>query len=407
MAQLYQHALDSVFDFLSLDDLSRVMAVSPSWWEAIRAMPCARLVTSCSLSRLVPLCSSTLSKHVHRVVDAAKSELTCEALYIVALRMPQLISLQCSILPSQATKLILPHKLETLDLDLRNLTEAPINAIIKGISQLKALVTLRLRLPSLLPAISFAPLAAVESLQDLELVASTVSQPTDAHVDQLRSLPRLRRMAVDKLSNQSLTRLLRTPHSLAWVEIATVDPVDAVASAALAALSSLQVLTAGQCTDIGFLTQLVQLRSLSLHMQHPWPAAITADAVIDGLSCCTQLVELILTAPLNCKHLRVLLPRLPLLVVLWLWHMRELESLECFSSGPIGTQLRALKISHCNNAGLHSSELKHLTGLKALEELVLGRSFVEALTPLELFFLTPPITVMPQLKQLVYTPPSQ
>ena len=259
VAQLYQHALESVFGFLSLHDLSRVMAVSRAWCEVVRAMPCAQLVTTCSMPRLVPLCASTLSKHIVEFgeVESVTSELSCEALYTVALRLPQLCVLICTILPTEVSMVILPHKLVTLDLDLSKITGAGINAIIKGISQLKALVTLVLVLPSFLPAISFAPLAIVVSLQDLSLLLDTRSEPTDAQVDNLRVLSYLHLMHVHLLSTQSLARLLRTPHELRWQEIGSVGPVDAVASAALVALPSLQKLFAWDCTDIGFLSHLM------------------------------------------------------------------------------------------------------------------------------------------------------
>ena len=389
---LYRDALQSVFKFLSLRDLCHAMCVARSWHAAVGHMPCAGFQVCCTMERLVRLCSSSLSKHVAGLSATQPLDRTFASL---TLRMPQLTSQGCTVLQAAATNVSLPHKLETLMLNLRRLSAAHIDAIIKGASQLQALVTLKIVLPSFLPTISFAPLASVALLRELQLNLASPSQPTEAQVDQLRALPHLRRMAVESLSSQSLSRLLRTPHNLRWQEVHTVQPVDAIASAALSTLPSLQDLTAWRCTDIGFLAHLVQLHTLNLFLEpSPWPATITADALIDGLSSCSQLTDLVLTAPFNCKHLCVLLPRLPLLTALWLWRMCELESLECLSSGPLVHRLRSLRLFGCNHASLHSIELLHLHELHALEEL----------SKMVLGLFTPPSKLIPTLKKFEYTP---
>ena len=104
-------------------------------------------------SHLVSVVSSPLSKHVTSI---STCELTSESLYILALRMPQLDTLVCDIHPSPSTTVILPHKLETLHLEVRKLAAAAINALLVAISKLTALAILSICLNSVDSAISFA-----------------------------------------------------------------------------------------------------------------------------------------------------------------------------------------------------------------------------------------------------------
>ena len=63
VSRLYRHALESIFGFLSLADLSRVLAVSRSWSAAVSSM-CSIDVTLESLPAAVPLfelCASRLN----------------------------------------------------------------------------------------------------------------------------------------------------------------------------------------------------------------------------------------------------------------------------------------------------------------------------------------------------------
>lgn len=213
-------------------------------------------------------------------------------------------------------------------------------------------------------------------------------------------------MAVEHLSSQSLAQLLRTPHGLRWQEIHAVKQVGAVASAAISSLPTLTTLITQFCGDIGFLTHLVQLRTLDLHLDPD--ATISPDAVVAGLSRCTQLTDLTITAPLNNKHLSVMLPCLPLLTKLCFFIMRELESLECLSSGLIVARLRSLRLYQCTHAALHSSELKHVYALTCLEDLTIDESFAgEPFSELELWLHTPPSKLMPLLKSFDYTAPDQ
>ena len=402
IVRLYQDALQSVFKFLNLRELSRVMRTSRSWHAAVVQMPSAGFSVTCKPVRFRRLCSSVLSKHVSGLSGTA--ELRFKAVSTLALSMPQLTSLNCSVFPSLPNEVIrLPHRLQTLDLNLGKHTAAGINAIIKGVCPLKAMTKLKLTFQAVTPAINFEPLAAVESLQHLHLdVTSSVSELSDAQVEQLRALPRLHWMAVENLSSLSLSRLLRTPHDLQWQQIQSVTTVDAVASAALSGLPTLHSLFTESCEDIGFLTHLVQLRALDLNTLD-WPETVTADAVVGGLSCCTQLTDLTLAAPLNGHHLSVLLPRLPRLTALRLLFMDELESLECLSSDPIVHQLRSLQLTCCQN--LDSVELLHVHRLKVLESLSISQSFLDPLGNLEIHLFTPPSILIPTLKKFEYEPP--
>lgn len=84
---------------------------------------------------------------------------------------------------------------------------------------------------------SLAPLASAAQLQVLELSAE--SPFTHQHLDQLRMLHHLRKMAVMRLRLNGLAYLLRTPHSLQRQEIHPISEIEDDDAAVLSLLPSL------------------------------------------------------------------------------------------------------------------------------------------------------------------------
>lgn len=87
---------------------------------------------------------------------------------------------------------------------------------------------------------SFAPLAAAANLRELNIERIIAPNMCQQQLDQLRTLPHLRKMNVRRLAADSLVYLLRAPHFLQWQELHEVyDVGDEV----VVALSTLPTLT--------------------------------------------------------------------------------------------------------------------------------------------------------------------
>jgi hypothetical protein len=98
--QLYSHALESVFSFLSLSELSDMMAVSHSWSAAVLSMRRLGFTLdprSVDLIRL--MCHSRLSRHVSGLDHEGHAPMIVEDVSLVATRMPHLRELVCKVIP--------------------------------------------------------------------------------------------------------------------------------------------------------------------------------------------------------------------------------------------------------------------------------------------------------------------
>ena len=69
--------------------------------------------------------------------------------------MPQLLILECEIIPSDAQLMVLPPKLHTLDLNLSELDTAEINTAMQSIGRLASLVVLTLQFDSRPAGVAF------------------------------------------------------------------------------------------------------------------------------------------------------------------------------------------------------------------------------------------------------------
>lgn len=169
------------------------------------------------------------------------------------------------------------------------------------------------------PTISFVPLQAVRLIElHVSVPDGVVSQLSHAQLDQLRAQPWLPAMCVDGISELNLKHLIRSPHALQWQQISEVSGVDDEMADALSHLPSLTELRTQSCRSVAFLSQLVNLRMLSLFLE-PWPES--ADEMVGALLHCPLLEELCLCAPVTSANLSALLPSLP--------HLRDLELYLC------------------------------------------------------------------------------
>lgn len=211
-------------------------------------------------------------------------------------------------------------------------------------------------------------------------------------------------VSIPRLNSASLLKLLRMPHALRWTELRELCAVGSQSAAALRNLPGLLHLDTWDCCNVSFVPALSQLRQLELQIRDdPW--AVTADAVVDAVSSCSQLTCLCLLAPLTSKHLTALLTQLTMLRALVLNYCAELESLAFLSAVPsLQRTLLVLKLHHCNHHALRSAELRHIFALRNLTALKLQRSLADPLDGLTQHLLTPPSTVLPKLESFEYEP---
>ena len=243
VTRLYRHALESVFGFLDLKELSHVLSVSHSWAAAVRSMKSiGAAVTSKRVSSWM-IAASPLASHVrHFRSDSWKTEVSIWDLFVLSCPPIALLSLQCAVdLSEPPSCLFLGASLKSLALLFKGIADiaSVVNDAIVTISQLPVLEWLVLRLPSFFPAVNFAPLAVAPQLRALRCQAADYSQPSRPQLDQLRMMPHLSTMDVVNLSGVGLIHLLRVPHSMQWQEIQRVNTIDGDVAAALSALPTL------------------------------------------------------------------------------------------------------------------------------------------------------------------------
>ena len=382
-----------------------MLAVSREWSASVRSMPSIGAAVTWKRVSARMIGASPLALHVkHFGLADAPGKISCGDLLFLSRPPISLISLACAVdLSPSAAGLSLGASLQslTLRLDDEANTAPSINDAIVTISRLPLLETLVLHLPSYFPEVSFAPLAVAPKLQDLRFWdVSNGVEPSLSQLDELRMLPRRRKMEVE-LSRDSILHLLRTPHALQWQQIQRVDGVDEEVASALSTLPSLTHLIAFNCRSVAFFSVLTRLRSLHLHVH---PAARLAADIAAGLPRCSQLTELTLsTADVTSQHLSRLLPRLPLLRSLELMFCSALDSLSFLSEcSHLAQSLHSLSLRGTVHPVVHSTEIKHVLTLKSLTQLGIYFVFVEPLDAPMVQSLTPPSVVLPKLIQFDY-----
>ena len=448
VARLYRHALESIFAFCGLENLSSLMAVSHDWQVAVLSMsPIGALLElwdSRHCERLVPSSRSRLWKHVTRaaIVD---SDCVGVALPFLSQHLSQhLRTLELTVSAHIDPALILCfQRLQVLRLELKpswrlpmdgtvswtsaaNVSWVGYNAMLKAIALLACLEDLSLTFSDPAPEVDFAFLSAGAGVAPLKLHSFALAwgleashkglNLTEAQVAALRNMaPSIRSFSFDGLacSSEATAKLLRTPHNLQWQTLRSqlllsaalcavisrihIDDKAAEALESLPTLTGLHVSLDG-CSHVRFLVELTQLRTLDLAVKTASKATLTAEALLAGLQSCTGLTSLTLgNVPLTSAHMCTLLPQLPQLTQLHVARLHQLDSLVCFNSPALVASLTDLSIRDCTEAEA-VAELAHLHGLKALQKLALKR---QCALPAELNLLfTPPSSLLPRLTVL-------
>ena len=304
VARLYKHALESIFAFLDLKGLSRVLAVSRLWSSAVSSM--RAIDGSCSTPALLGLCASRLARHVvalgsvHRPVHASS-----DTFYAVSKRLRRLSSLYCEQQYPMGLPLLFPPTLTQLHLN------SCASSVVAEVARISSLRSLTLHVGS--RETSLAPLVGLSQLQELELPEFDEWHLDSDQIEDLRELPHL--TAVKFLLNEKeLPKLLRSPHELEWQRLHLFKP-STTAAELLASLPSVTHLLAADAEDLQFVQHAPNLRSLELtkYLQH-WTPLSDPEELIAGVSPCAQLTSLrISKRPFNSSCMRAIVSLMPML----------------------------------------------------------------------------------------------
>ena len=406
---LHRHALESVLGFLSLAEVGGAMSVAHHWSAA--ALTMRRL--ECSVNFVVP-CESRLSRHI----SSLSAECSVADLELIARRMPHLTSLYCRLqtLPLLGDPLLIfPSSISTLQIDL--LDEEVVadvercNALICSVSRVPLLK--KFLLETVLPCsdqLSLAPLANCCLLEELS-VENALGYYSDMQLRDMLALPSL--VACGIFVYDEIRRLLlyNQDQSPRWKTLNFSGSAQNMSSLISASSLSCSITTlAWHMRDNGvdymFVHQLHNLQDLVLNRTKYIITSSEAEQTLVALQKCTKLTSLKMTGiGFTSSHLCNLLPCLGHLRTLHLLghHNNNLESLRCFSRGPITRTLTELTLSGCKHPLLHTTELEHVHALRELRRFKIDDSFAE---PLDAFALrcysNPCSLLLPKLTKFSY-----
>jgi hypothetical protein len=362
---------------------------------------------------LAAVCHSRLSRHVS-ILLVNDPRLSADHLRLVASRMPHLRQLDCRLaLPPRSEALLLPPNLTKLNLTTdETASTEQVNQLLRVASQLPLLREFAVWLKfDLDPRISFAPFHSTPLLTKLKVHSYHETAFSNAQIDEFRAMPHLEIMNLDVIGastqEAALRRLLRTPHSLQWKSLGQDFELDTKQTALLPLLPSLThvggYLTAA---DPAFLLQLPNMMELKLYLpvlRHIGRGP-TTENLLTALRGCSKLTSLFLAScNFNSQHMCALLPCLPALTKLTLFEMRQLESLRCFSRGPVTCTLTELTLFNCRHPELLSTELEHVHALTELRSLTIEGSLAEPLdAAIRQQYSRPDSLLLPKLTKFSY-----
>ena len=437
---LYTHALESIFAFLTLRELSTVLAVSHHWSGAVGSMrsidaACSRcggfpiltvraMCGSCSLCRhIASLGVCGREAKIHQPVETMKR---------VASSMIRLRSLHCGLVPTLKSIAFL-SRLTHLWISITTgqgqeadaaATHATLVSVTRSLPQLQSF---GLGLPYFNPLQRFHALHGLRQLTDLQLswpygeeIRLSADQANDLRTG---SCARVQSFEIDDLgsSPELQQSLLRSPHDLQWQRLRGRGGCFQLRDAASCALvGSLRFLTQlsfvySYRVDSSFLLQLVHLTDLTIDFENEPNAEENGEnepqmeaqgrylqgrrLLLQALQECKPITSLCLDfCTFNSRQMCALLPALPSLQRLHLRSTPRLDSLRCFGAGSICNTLTHLTL--WGDRQLAASECVHLHALRALTHLKLTSCFVDPLPPHERSLFEPPSALMPRLAEL-------
>ena len=416
--RIYRHALESIFAMLNLDDLSRILSVSRSFAAAVRSMaPIHATIERAGSFRPLPpiarIVGSPLLRHVAVIQighantwGAYWTPVNNASLGLLAQCAPSLTSLSCALTLSPDEPLILPANLSALQLQLTSgYIGTEIHSVLAALAALPFLSRLRLSLSAFGRGASVTVdvrlLAACRSLTHLELTSLHGGSPRlrDAQLEQIcSSLGHLCHFSVGEwLDSDQLARLLHPPVTVRWRDIGQVYADERTGELLLRLpLTKLDLLYRQDTAHVDFLSQLQQLTSLTLDCWKREGWFIPADALLASLVRCICITELDLKCGFTSAQWSALFAKLTNLKKLTI-RRGEVETLQCFATGPITQSLDELSLESLN---LPPFEVVHLYSLRGLRTLHLDDCFSPPLGDAMLDSLSPPSSFLPALTEL-------
>ena len=421
--RIYRHALESVLGMLELADLNRALAVSREWAAAVRSMKTISATIErdewrlCYVGKpfhplppIVSIIGSALLRHIATIQikrsDESRTPLDTASLGLLAQRTPNLTSLWCKLTLTPNEPLILPAKLQSLDLRLdRNYTAKTINSVLTALAALPSLSSLWLGLSAFdhdPTSLELGPLAACRSLTCLDLWVSP--QLTDIQVDLIRSsLGHLRHFSDGWMTSDVLARFLKLPVTARWQDVGRVigDARTGELLLRLPSLTKLDFLSDNEPELVfDFLPQLPQLTVLHMEFYDTEEVPFPANDLVASLLQCISLMDLSLKYEFTSEQLSCLFAQLKAKGLKKLAIRRgAIETLRWFAAGPIAQSLEELTIEF---GDLPPSELAHIYGLRRLRILRLNGCFSPRLDDATLASLSPPTSLLPALTELFH-----
>jgi hypothetical protein len=412
---LYAHALESIFKFSGLKELSALLCVSKSWQKAVLSMEALHAVTLVRfpVPLVQQLCASRLRRHVQQLWIS--DSMVCPAMVNrIAEQMPQLHELGVSVLLDALPlpQLCFPTQARRVDFGCELFRGSSIgqerfafyHAALVAIADLPELAELSLSGLEFFTSVSLAPLQR-KPLRQLSLNSS--AQTCDNLIEQTRSMAQVQSLIL--LAAIPLRTLLAPGHQL-WLHTLSIaqphraslvelQDVSALAASRMSTLTSLTLLSMG-ASSLHFLAALPQLRTLSLFF-HPSCPAIAAADVVAALQELEQLTELQLwlwphVCQLTAAQWAQVLPRMSQLRSLQLQRVAGIDSLSFLAGAP---RLRRLSLG-VFHLRLSVDELLHVHQLLQLDDLQLTDVFNEAIHPFIRQLYTPPSPLVPSLTHM-------
>ncbi len=412
--RLHRHALESIFGFLSFDELRSAMFVSQNWLAAVgsmRGLECGKKLVRAEL--VAAALKSRLARHVTCIGDRYHSlPFTRAQVQQIASRMSFLR--QLSFHPqgdeewSAEERLSLPATLSEVSIGFDAAASATsVNAILAALSPHEPLAKLALFFSGTLPEqVSFAPLQSLPALKSLRLQNGSYDDATlsDAQVQQLRSLTQLHPLDCH-FREQTLLQILQPPHQLRWTELPYYSRyciTDALA-ALIPSLSHLRSFCLGirlpSLSSLDFLAQLPSLTAVEVEGSDADELLLTLSVALP------RVVDLRLKySALNTEQLTALLTHFPQLCKLTLRGVDRFDSLTFLE--PVRSTLRSLSLGSYFGFDFTADGVQILRTFD-LTHLAIDRQYGTAIAASLVQALTPPSTLIPTLQHFEYTPPVQ
>ena len=428
--RLYRHAQESILGMLTLEDLSRALAVSREWSAAVCSMKPIHAVLERDLRRstrerplrqfppMARLVSSPLLRHLSAIQlwdpRAIGGPLTClnlASLGLLAQHAPNLTSLWCTLILTPNEPLLLPAKLKSLQLQLNGkYRDAATNGVLTALAAIPSLSHLRLELDAFdrENAVDLRILAACPSLSNLALDTVDAVSPdfTPAQLEHIRTdLGHLRSFSVGRMDSVHLARLLQPPVTARWADIGQVWAGEGTGALLLGlpTLTTADLRFVENIPHADFLAHLPLLTTLRMQCdisdwdeRQTW--SVPADALLASLVRCSGLTDLSVECAFHSAHWAALLAKLTRLRKLTI-HRGDLTSLECFKAGAITQSLEELAIEELD---LPPSEVSYLYGLSRLRTLRVDGCFYPSLDDATIDSVSPPTPILPALTSLWY-----